>query len=150
MPIDPKFQKNRKKVGREKNIAIWGPVDPPEKLGIRGTYVAVDWDLCTGCGVCLKVCPQQVYEWVETVGHPTSDKKAFPAREPECVQCYKCETQCPTQAIRIVFYPSSGQGPTGWLFSLFAYFSLLLPIVGIGYGILFGPFCGIQLLFYVG
>ena len=150
MPIDPKFQKNRKNVGQEKNIAIWGPVDPPEKLGIRGTYVAVDWDLCTGCGTCLKVCPQQVFEWVETSGHPTSEKKAFPAREPDCVQCYKCETKCPMQAIRIVFYPPSGQGPTGWLFSLVAYLSLLLPIVGIGYGIWFGPFFGICSLFYVG
>jgi len=150
MPIDPQFQKNRKKVGHEKNIALWGPVDPPEKLGIRGTYVAVDWDLCTGCGTCLKVCPQQLYEWMETTGHPTSEKKAFPTREPECVQCYKCETQCPTQAIRIVFYPSSGQGPTGWLFSLVAYLSLLLPIVGISYGVWFGPCLGLQPLFYVG
>ncbi len=45
MPIDPDFQKNREKVGKEEGIAIWGPVDPPKKLGIRGTYVAVDWDI---------------------------------------------------------------------------------------------------------
>ena len=75
LPIDAYFQKNRKKVGKEKGIAIWGPVDPPEKLGIHGTHVAIDWDICTGCGVCLEVCPQQLYEWAETSGHPTSGKK---------------------------------------------------------------------------
>jgi len=150
LPIDPNFQKNRKKVGKEVDITIWGPVDSPEKLGIRGTYVAVDWDICTGCGICLKVCPLQVYEWVETSGHPTSKKKSFPAREPDCVQCYKCETECPMQAIRIEFFPPDCQGPTGWLFSLAAYLSLLLPIVNIIYGVWFGPFLGIQPLFYVG
>jgi len=150
LPIDSKFQKNRKKVGKEKGVTIWGPVDPPEKLGIHGTYVAIDWDLCTGCGVCLEVCPQQLYEWVETPGHPTSKKKAFPAREPDCAQCYKCETQCPTQAIRIEFFPADCQGPTGWLYSLVAYLVLLLPIAAIVYGVCLGPFLGIQLLFYVG
>ena len=86
LPIDPYFQKKMKKVSKE-GIAIWGPVDPPEKLGIRGTYVAVDWDICEGCGICLEVCPVPLYEWIETSGHPTSEKKAFPARELDCVQC---------------------------------------------------------------
>ena len=150
MPINPDFPKNRKKVGTEQGITLWGPVDPPQKLGIRGTYVAVDWDICTGCGLCLEICPLQVYEWVDTSGHPTSEKKAFPAREPDCVQCYQCETKCPVQAIRIVFYPSSGQGPTGWLFSLLAYLTMLLPIASSLYGIWFGPLFGIQPLFYAG
>jgi protein-S-isoprenylcysteine O-methyltransferase Ste14/NAD-dependent dihydropyrimidine dehydrogenase PreA subunit len=139
-----------KKVGKEKGIAIWGPVNPPKKLGIRGTYVAVDWDICTGCGICLEICPLQLYELIETSGHPTSKKKAFPAREPDCVQCYKCETKCPMQAIRIEFFPADFQGPTGWLFTLAANLSLLQPIVGIIYGVWFGPFLGIQPLFYVG
>jgi len=150
MPIDPNFQKNRKKVGKERGITIWGPVDPPKKLGIHGTYVAVDWDICTGCGVCLEICPLQLYEWVETSGHSTSKKKAFPAREPDCVQCYKCETKCPMQAIRIEFFPASAQGPTGWLFSLAAYLLFLQAIGGVIYGVWFGPFLGIQPLFYVG
>jgi len=38
LPIDPDFQKNREKVGKEEGVANWGPIDPPEKLGIRGTY----------------------------------------------------------------------------------------------------------------
>jgi len=147
LPIDPKFQKKRKKVGEEEGVAVWGPVDPPEKLGIRGTYVAVDWDICTGCGVCLKVCPKQLYEWVETSDHPVSEKKAFPARELDCVECYKCETKCPVQAIRIV-YPL-----TGWAALLaWLYFPLLFLqlIGGIIYGVLFGPLLGLQALFYVG
>ena len=148
MPIDPDFQKKRKKVGKEKGIAIWGLVDPPEKLGIYGTYVAIDWDICTGCGVCLKVCPQQLYEWVETSGHPTSEKKAFPARELDCGQCYKCETKCPVQAIRIVYPPL-----TAGLTFLSYLFVLLMPahvIGGLIYGALFGPYLGLKILFYVG
>jgi len=129
-------------------VAVWGPVDPPEKLGIRGTYVAVDWDICTGCGVCLKVCPRQLYEWVETSDHPVSEKKAFPARELDCVNCYKCETKCPVQAIRIV-----SPELTGWV-NLLAWLTfplLFLQLIGgIIYGVLFGPSLGLQALFYVG
>ena len=144
MPINPDFKKNRKKVGKEKGIAIWGPIDPPEKLGVRGTNVAVDWDICEGCGICLEVCPRQLYDWMETSDHPVSEKKAFPARELDCVQCYKCETKCPVQAIRIVF-----PGPTGWMAYL-AYLFFVQMIGGIIYGILFGPYLGLQPLFYVG
>jgi NAD-dependent dihydropyrimidine dehydrogenase PreA subunit/protein-S-isoprenylcysteine O-methyltransferase Ste14 len=147
LPIDPDFEKNRRKVGKERGIAIWGPVDPPEKLGIRGTHVAVDWDICTGCGVCLEVCPMQLYEWAETSGHSTSEKKAFPAGESDCVQCYKCETKCPVQAIRIVFWPT---GRFGQLASLVAYLFFLQTIGGIVYGVLFGPALGLQPLFYLG
>ena len=147
MPIDPNFQKKRKKVGKEKGIAIWGPADPPEKLGIRGTYVAVDWDLCTGCGVCLEVCPQQLYEWVETSGHPTSEKKAFPARESDCMECYKCEDKCPVQAIRIVHGATGSENLLEWLSFISAF---LQPIGGTIYGVLFGPSLGFQELFYVG
>jgi protein-S-isoprenylcysteine O-methyltransferase Ste14/ferredoxin len=137
-----------KKVGEEKDIAIWGPVDPPEKLGIRGTYVAVDWDICTGCGICLEICPKQLYDLVETSNHPISEKKAFPTRELDCVQCYKCETECPVQAIRII-YPEL----TGWqnLLAWLSFISVFLqPIGGVLYGVLFGPSLGLQALFYVG
>jgi protein-S-isoprenylcysteine O-methyltransferase Ste14 len=147
LPIDPGFRKNRRKVGEEKDIAIWGPVDPPEKLGIRGTYVAVDWDICTGCGVCLEVCPQQLYDWVETSDHPTSERKAFPARESDCVECFKCETKCPVQAIRIVHGATGWQNLLEWLSFMSAF---LQPIGGTIYGVLFGPSLGLQELFYVG
>jgi protein-S-isoprenylcysteine O-methyltransferase Ste14 len=143
LPIDPNFQKNRKKVGKEEGITIWGPMDRPQKLGIRGSNVAVDWDVCTGCGICLKVCPVQLYNWKETAGHSTSEKKAFPAREPECACCYECETKCPVKAIRVTFYPPKT-------------FNVAVPLMfaqiigSVIYGIVFGPWLGLTILFYVG
>lgn len=101
MPIDPDFQKNRTIVGTHKGHAVWGPVEPPTKLGIHGTNVAVDWDICEGCGTCIDVCPVSLYEWADTPGHPTSERKSDPVREVECIQCLACETQCPVQAIKI-------------------------------------------------
>ena len=144
LPIDLGFMKKRKKVGKEKGIVIWGPVDPPKKLGIRGTYVAVDWDICTGCGICLETCPKQLYEWVETSGHPTSEKKAFPAREPDCIQCLACETQCPAQAIRI----SVGAPSSGWQIAVYGFLSQI--ILGFAYWAFFGSYLSLQILQYAG
>ena len=119
-------------------------MDPPEKLGIRGTYVAVDWDICEGCGSCIEVCPMQLYEWMETSGHPISARKAFPAKESDCVQCYTCETQCPVEAIRVTF-----GGPPGWQGAV-VLLMLLQIIGGAIYGTLFGPYLGLKILLYAG
>jgi len=143
LPIDPNFQKNSKKVGKEEGITIWGPMDAPQKLGIRGSKVAVDWDICTGCGICLNVCPAQVYDWRETTGHPTSEKKSFPARESECACCYQCEAKCPVQAIRVIFYPPK-------TFNAAAPLTFAQIIGGVIYGIVFGPYLGLTIPFYVG
>jgi len=143
LPIDPDFQKKRKKVGKEDGVAVWGPVDPPEKLGIRGTNVAVDWDICAGCGICLDVCPMHVYGWKEASGHPASDRKPFPIGESECACCFECETQCPVQAIRVVFGPPKG-------FVAAVPLMLAQIIVSVIYGIVFGPYLGLSIPFYVG
>jgi protein-S-isoprenylcysteine O-methyltransferase Ste14/ferredoxin len=144
LPIDPRFQRNRNKVQKVKGIAVWGPVDPPIKLGIYGTYVAVDWDICTGCGKCVEVCPIKVFEWKETPGHLLSDKKPFPVKELDCVECYRCESECPVEAIRVVF-----GGAYTWqkaiLASMFAQIFL-----GILYGTLFGPYLSMRIPLYVG
>jgi len=145
LAIDPDFRKKRKKAGKEAGIAIWGPVNPPDKLGIRGSAVGVDWDICSGCGTCLEVCPMNVYEWRETPGHPTSEKKAFPARERDCVQCLKCETQCPDQAINATFL-----GPMSFWEQTMAYLIMLQIPVGIIYGAVFGPYWGLEILQYLG
>lgn len=85
-----------------------------------------------------------VYEWMETSDHPTSEKKALPARESDCVQCYTCETQCPTQAIRVTF-----GGPPGWQKAVVV-LMLAQIIGGAVYGTFFGPYLGLEILRYVG
>ncbi|MBS7249218.1 MAG: ferredoxin family protein [Candidatus Freyarchaeota archaeon] len=101
MPIDPAFEKSRRVVGKHQNHNVWGPVEPPKKLGIHGTNVAVDWDICEGDGVCIDVCPVSVFEWADAPNHPVSEKKSDPAREDDCIQCMACEEQCPVNAIKI-------------------------------------------------
>ncbi|MFQ6129745.1 MAG: ferredoxin family protein [Candidatus Hadarchaeaceae archaeon] len=101
MPIDPDFKTKRKKVGTHAGHDVWGPVNPPKVLGIHGSVAAVDWDICDGDGICQEVCPVNVFDLVDSPGHPTSEKKSDPAREPDCIKCLACELNCPTKAIVI-------------------------------------------------
>ena len=143
-PIDKNYQKDREKVGKERGVDIWGPLNPPSQLGIRGSSTAVDWDICTGCKICTEVCPKQLWEWVQTPNHPTSEEKPLPARERICVQCYRCERGCPVQAILVIF-----TGPKG--LTLMTVPLMFLQIVGgILYGIIWGPALGLTTLFWTG
>ncbi|MEM4237742.1 MAG: ferredoxin family protein [Candidatus Nitrosocaldaceae archaeon] len=100
--IDPEFMKKLQVVTKSQHgYKIWGVYEPPTKLGIHGTAVAVDFDICIGDGACIEACPVNVYEWVETPNHPLSSKKAAPAREPDCIACLACENVCPPKAIKI-------------------------------------------------
>ncbi len=100
-PIDPKFKEKRQMVGTFKGIKVWGPYDAPGQLGIWGDYVCIDFDICVADGACIEACPVNVYEWLETPGHPASDKKAFMIREKDCIFCIACENVCPPQAVKI-------------------------------------------------
>ncbi|MDQ4102056.1 MAG: 4Fe-4S dicluster domain-containing protein, partial [Thermoproteota archaeon] len=100
-PIDAKFKENRQMVGTYQGIKVWGPIDPPGQLGIWGQDVCIDFDICVADGACIEACPVNVYEWLETPGHPASDKKAFMIREKDCIFCIACENVCPPQAVKI-------------------------------------------------
>lgn len=100
-PIDPKFKESRQQVGTYQGIKVWGPYDAPGQLGIWGDYVCVDFDICVADGACIEACPVNVYEWLETPGHPASEKKAFMIREKDCIFCMACENVCPPQAVKI-------------------------------------------------
>ena len=100
-PIDPKFKEKRQAVGSYQGIKVWGPIDPPGQLGIWGENVCIDFDICVADGACIEACPVNVYEWLETPGHPASDKKAFMIREKDCIFCMACENVCPPQAVKI-------------------------------------------------
>jgi NAD-dependent dihydropyrimidine dehydrogenase PreA subunit len=100
-PIDPKFKDKRQVAGTYQGIKVWGPIDPPGQLGIWGQDVCIDFDICVADGACIEACPVNVYEWLETPGHPASDKKAFMIREKDCIFCMACENVCPPQAVKI-------------------------------------------------
>ncbi len=101
MPIDPDFQKKLKASGEHAGHKVWGDVQSPQKLGIHGTNVAVDFDCCNADGICISVCPVSVFDGTETPGNTLSDKKSDPVNEPACIVCMACEMQCPTKAIKV-------------------------------------------------
>ena len=100
-PIDPEFKSKRQVTGSYQGIKVWGPVDAPGQLGIWGTEVTVDYDICVADGACIEACPVNVYEWLDTPGHPASEKKPFMIREKDCIFCMACENVCPPQCVKI-------------------------------------------------
>lgn len=100
-PIDPEFKSKRQINGMYQGIKVWGPVDAPGQLGIWGTEVTVDFDICVADGACIEACPVNVYEWLDTPGHPASEKKPFMIREKDCIFCMACENVCPPQCVKI-------------------------------------------------
>jgi len=100
-PIDTGFKSKRQSVGKYEGIQVWGPYDAPGQLGIWGTDVCVDFDICISDGACIDACPVNVYEWLDTPGHPASERKPFMIREKDCIFCLACENVCPPQAIKI-------------------------------------------------
>jgi NAD-dependent dihydropyrimidine dehydrogenase PreA subunit len=100
-PIDPDFKSKRQVTGAFQGIKVWGPIDPPGQLGIWGTEVTVDFDICVADGACIEACPVNVYEWLDTPGHPASEKKPFMIREKDCIFCMACENVCPPLCVKI-------------------------------------------------
>lgn len=99
--IDINFRSNRQIAEDHFGHHVWGPVNTPDLLGIHGTAVAVDFDICIADGACVEACPVNVFEWFATPGHPASEKKADPTRESECIFCMACEVVCPPVAIKV-------------------------------------------------
>ena len=110
MAIDPEFEQNREKEEDHEDHAVWGPVDEPEELGIHGTHVAVDFDICIADGACLEDCPVDVFEWVDTPDHPESEIKADPVKEEQCIDCMLCVDVCPVDAIDVDASRAGGGG----------------------------------------
>ena len=94
MPIDPNFQANRFPITYNM-LKVWK--NESSTLGVYGTDVAVDFDLCIGDGACIEVCPVNVFDWHGAC----ADRKAMPARERDCIYCFGCEAVCPKFAIRV-------------------------------------------------
>ena len=55
----------------------------------------IDQDLCTGCGVCVSICPDRIIDL-------DSSDKALVIGE-SCMQCGHCYAVCPVEAVAVPF-----------------------------------------------
>jgi len=62
--------------------------------------VKIDLDKCSGCGICVDVCPTAVFKLLENENKKTSKVVA----EDQCFACRACEVKCPEQAIKVIGY----------------------------------------------
>jgi NAD-dependent dihydropyrimidine dehydrogenase PreA subunit len=57
------------------------------------TTLRLDPAKCTGCGMCLEVCPHGVFV--------LEDEKTLIADRDACMECGACQQNCPTAAITV-------------------------------------------------
>ncbi len=55
--------------------------------------LALDKEICVGCGLCETVCPHGVMR--------LNGKKAEIIDPDGCMECGACDTNCPVQAVRV-------------------------------------------------
>lgn len=57
--------------------------------------VKVDSEKCIGCGECVEICPEDVYE--------LQDEKSVRVNEEQCVGCDMCIEVCEQKAIIVTY-----------------------------------------------
>jgi NAD-dependent dihydropyrimidine dehydrogenase PreA subunit len=62
--------------------------------------VKIDLKKCNGDGVCVEVCPVEVFELRKIPEYPGAEK-SVPVRKDECILCMACVASCPTEAITV-------------------------------------------------
>jgi NAD-dependent dihydropyrimidine dehydrogenase PreA subunit len=66
-------------------------------MGLRYLRDVVTLELneavCTGCGMCLQVCPHRVFA--------LEDRKARLVDRDACMECGACQRNCPTEALSV-------------------------------------------------
>ena len=58
--------------------------------------IKIDRAVCEGCASCYTACWVDVFRWDAAAGRPVV---AYPE---DCVECNKCELECPEECIRVV------------------------------------------------
>ena len=73
------------------------------------TVARIDRALCTGCGICVEVCPMDVLR-------EGGDGLPHILYAGDCQSCYLCELRCPSRAILVLpdraFDPGDVYGTT--------------------------------------
>ena len=63
-------------------------------MAIDHKFPEVNAGKCIGCGACVSVCPQNVFEM--------KDAKSKVVKPENCVECNACVENCPSSAIKLV------------------------------------------------
>ena len=59
----------------------------------------VDTSLCTGCNICVRACPTNVFD-------AAPDGAPHIARQQDCQTCFMCELYCPEDALFVAPEPA--------------------------------------------
>jgi len=63
----------------------------------------VDTERCTGCDICVRVCPTNVFD-----AAASTDGAPVIARQDDCQTCFMCELYCPEDALYVAPQTTSG------------------------------------------
>ncbi|MBS3817656.1 MAG: 4Fe-4S binding protein [Candidatus Thermoplasmatota archaeon] len=62
--------------------------------------IEIDKDLCTGCGICIKFCPEDVLAESDELNQYDNHFPEVVAKD-RCIVCRRCELYCPDFAIEV-------------------------------------------------
>jgi NAD-dependent dihydropyrimidine dehydrogenase PreA subunit len=63
------------------------------KYLMNGKSLELNSEKCVGCGMCINVCPHNVFKM--------SESKALIADRSGCMECGACSINCPASAIKV-------------------------------------------------
>lgn len=64
--------------------------------------LSIDLSTCSGCGLCVRVCPTDVLRMTQPAGQAFTASSVPAVVYPEsCFTCYNCEVFCPQNCVRV-------------------------------------------------
>jgi ferredoxin len=64
----------------------------PRNMTITNYFAEVDPELCTGCGICVTICPMEAIKLVDDISK---------IKHKRCIGCGNCVVKCPVDAISL-------------------------------------------------